>query len=196
MFPPTRHGFGSTIMEQLIRFEVDVMSTPGFPPSGFVLEVELPAAVAQCEPMKGTTISASPANDVNVDASSLAALLHTSLVVEDNLFIALDVEDMLRKMGASRVDIAKSVAEALALKAERNYSFALLDINLGTGNSLPIARTRFARGAPFVFGTGYGRFSLVGRGHGLRSDRVETLPSRHPGGGPVAIGCSPKVSAR
>jgi len=63
---------------------------------------------------------------------------------------------MLRKLGAVRVDIAKSVAEALALNAERRYSFALLDVNLGSGNSLPVARALIGCGTPVVFGTGYG----------------------------------------
>jgi CheY-like chemotaxis protein len=91
-----------------------------------------------------------------IDSVSLGQLLVSSLVVEDNLFIALDAEDMLRKLGAARVDIAKSVPEALALNAEHRYSFALLDVNLGSGNSLPVARALTACGTPFVFGTGYG----------------------------------------
>ena len=33
---------------------------------------------------------------------------------------------------------------------------ALLDVNLGSDNSLPIARSLIAGGVPFAFGTGYG----------------------------------------
>jgi hypothetical protein len=36
------------------------------------------------------------------------------------------------------------------------FSFALLDVNLGSDNSLPIARSLIASGVPFAFGTGYG----------------------------------------
>ena len=86
----------------------------------------------------------------------LARLLAVSLVVEDNLFIALDVEDMLRKLGAVRVDIAKSVGEAIELIGQRSYSFALLDVKLGMENSLPVARALLPTGTRMVFGTGYG----------------------------------------
>lgn len=153
---PVRRGFGTSILEQLIPFEADGTSTPSFPASGFCLDIRLPPAAAACIPMS-TKPLASPADAAQVmDSASLRELLATSLVVEDNLFIALDAEDMLRKLGAAQVDIAKSVAEALTLNTERRYSFALLDVNLGNGNSLPIARALTACGTPFVFGTGYG----------------------------------------
>jgi CheY-like chemotaxis protein len=77
-------------------------------------------------------------------------------VVEDNLFIAIDAEDLLRKLGASRVDIARSVPEALALVETCHYTFALLDVNLAPNTSLPVARALQARNIPFGFGTGYG----------------------------------------
>ena len=83
-------------------------------------------------------------------------MLAVSLIVEDNLFIALDVEDMLRKLGAVRVDIAKSVGEAIELIGQRTYSFALLDVKLGMENSLPVARALLPTGTRMVFGTGYG----------------------------------------
>jgi ActR/RegA family two-component response regulator len=63
---------------------------------------------------------------------------------------------MLRKLGAVRVDIAKSVGEAIELIGQRTYSFALLDVKLGMENSLPVARALLPTGTRMVFGTGYG----------------------------------------
>jgi CheY-like chemotaxis protein len=43
--------------------------------------------------------------------------LSKCLLVEDNLFIAIDAEDLLRSLGAESVVIANSVADALAVLA-------------------------------------------------------------------------------
>ena len=153
---PTRRGFGSTLIEQLIPFEMNGMSKPQFLPPGFVLDVLLPAAMAQA--VQGSTISG-PAHEAALtamDEKALTQLLRVCLVVEDNLFIALDAEDMLNSLGAGKVVKANSIAEARTVMSGEKFSFALLDVNLGSDNSLPIARTLIANGVPFVFGTGYG----------------------------------------
>ena len=153
---PKRRGFGYTILTEVIPFEVDGSSTPAFAPSGFALAIELPGATAECITAVPPPSVASSAMSDLTDYSVLARLLAVSLVVEDNLFIALDVEDMLRKFGAVRVDVAKSVDEAIELIGQRTYSFALLDVKLGTENSLPVARALLPAGTRMVFGTGYG----------------------------------------
>jgi light-regulated signal transduction histidine kinase (bacteriophytochrome)/CheY-like chemotaxis protein len=153
---PERRGFGYTILAEVIPFEVDGISTLEFSPSGFTLAIELPAATAECVSAAAPPSDASGVTADTLDFGALARSLAVSLVVEDNLFIALDVEDMLRKLGAGRVDIAKSVAEAIELIGQRSYSFALLDVKLGMENSLPVARALLPAGTRMVFGTGYG----------------------------------------
>ena len=156
---PLRRGFGSTILEQIIPFELNGSSSPRFLPEGYCLDLVLPAAIAHCvlaaDPTttSGSVADQTPADDLML----LAPLLHTCLLVEDNLFIAIDAEDMLRALGAKTVIVAKSVSEALAALEKLQFSFALLDINLGAENSLPIARQLRASGVPFAFGTGYSR---------------------------------------
>jgi light-regulated signal transduction histidine kinase (bacteriophytochrome) len=160
---PLRRGFGSTILEQIIPFELNGSSSPRFLPEGYCLDLVLPAAIAHCvlaadetDDMK-SAVEASGANPAD-----LTALLHSCLLVEDNLFIAIDAEDMLQALGAQHIVIAKSVAEALAALEKVQYSFALLDINLGAENSLPIARQLQAMGVPFAFGTGYSKGMALG----------------------------------
>jgi len=155
---PLRRGFGSTILEQIIPFELNGSSSPRFLPEGYCLDLVLPATVAQCilaEEQKIKTAAYSP--NVLVDNEVFAPLLHTCLLVEDNLFIAIDAEDMLHALGAGIVVIAKSVPEALVALEKLKFTFALLDINLGAENSLPIARQLQATGVPFAFGTGYSK---------------------------------------
>ncbi|MCA3696556.1 response regulator, partial [Aquidulcibacter sp.] len=78
------------------------------------------------------------------------------LLVEDNLIIALDAEAMLLSLGAERVLVASNVKDALAILDREKPSFALLDVNLGTQNSFPIADRLFEMEVPFIFATGYG----------------------------------------
>lgn len=160
---PLRRGFGSTILEQIIPFELNGSSSPRFLPEGYCLDLVLPASFAHCVlPGNEKTEAKATSQNINVDQSTLAPLLHTCLLVEDNLFIAIDAEDMLQALGAGIVVLAKSVPEALIALEKLKFTFALLDINLGAENSLPIARQLQASGVPFAFGTGYSRGMAMG----------------------------------
>ena len=79
------------------------------------------------------------------------------LLLEDEAVIAMDLSDMLEDMGAERVHICFTVAEALAVLESHPIRLALLDINLGTETSLPVAQYCEARGVRHVLATGYGR---------------------------------------
>ncbi|MDB5503610.1 MAG: two-component system sensor histidine kinase/response regulator [Tardiphaga sp.] len=158
---PQRKGFGSTVLGQVIPFELNGMSTPRYLPGGYCLDIILPAAAATCaEPEPQTSF---PDEESNAPApADIARLLTTCLLVEDNLFIAVDAEDLLRALGAKTVVVANSVADALAALAMQSFGFALLDVNLGPENSLPIGRYLKAHAIPFVFGTGYGEDLAMG----------------------------------
>jgi light-regulated signal transduction histidine kinase (bacteriophytochrome)/CheY-like chemotaxis protein len=155
---PVRRGFGSTILEQIIPFELNGSSTPRFLRDGYCLDMVLPAAVAYCviADDKKKTVGARDTNGP-VDQGRLEPLLRSCLLVEDNLFIAIDAEDMLHALGAGNVVVTKSVSEALVAVENAAFTFALLDVNLGTENSLPVARILQASGVPFAFGTGYSK---------------------------------------
>ena len=78
------------------------------------------------------------------------------LVVEANMIIALDTEDMLRRHGASAVDVAADAAEALRLLAERAYGIALLDLRLPDAGCIAVAERLRELAVPFIFSAGYG----------------------------------------
>ena len=94
--------------------------------------------------------------------ADIKRLLSNCLLVEDNLFIAIDAEDLLRSLGAESVVVANSVADALTVLASQTFSFALLDISLGSENCLPVARYVKLNSIPFAFGTGYGENLSLG----------------------------------
>jgi DNA-binding response OmpR family regulator len=69
--------------------------------------------------------------------------------------IGLDIGEQLAEAGFEVVGPALSVAKALRLVAEPGCDVAVLDINLGSETSGPIARKLRASGTPFVVVTGY-----------------------------------------
>ena len=79
------------------------------------------------------------------------------LVVEDEPFIALTLEDMLTELGCVVAGMASKVADALNLIEREVIDGAVLDVNLGSQKIDPVADALATNETPFVFTTGYGR---------------------------------------
>jgi light-regulated signal transduction histidine kinase (bacteriophytochrome)/CheY-like chemotaxis protein len=147
---PTRRGFGSTVIKRSIPHELGGLAMLDYLASGFQARFVLPSQhIVIGDDDQPTPIAAPRANA----SQHLSGLV---LVVEDNVLIALDVEDVLIALGAERVVTASNVTEALHLIDLETPSFALLDINLGRETSWPIATRLRSLGVHHVFATGYG----------------------------------------
>ncbi len=82
------------------------------------------------------------------------------LVVEDEMFVAMLVEDILSNSGY-RVTKAARVDKALEMVDHGDpFDAALLDINLNGVEVFPVAAKLREMGVPFVFASGYGREGL------------------------------------
>lgn len=147
--PPTRTGFGTTIIRRSIPYELGGVAKIEFLATGVTAQFEVPAkfivivdhgseqaAVAVIKPKAGT----------------LTGLV---LLVEDNMIIALDAEAMLLALGAQRVMVAGNVQDALNLLDNETPTFALLDVNLGNQDSFPVADRLQKLGINYIFATGY-----------------------------------------
>jgi DNA-binding response OmpR family regulator len=77
------------------------------------------------------------------------------LIVEDEFFIALDIGQQLADAGFEVVGPAPSVAKALKLAAEPGCDVAILDVNLGSETSEPVAQKLRESDKPFVVLSGY-----------------------------------------
>jgi len=77
------------------------------------------------------------------------------VIVEDEPVISLLIEEMAVDLGWRVEGCAYSEAAGLALLERCNPDLALLDVNLGSGNSLGVAMACQSRGIPVVFVTGY-----------------------------------------
>jgi CheY-like chemotaxis protein len=88
------------------------------------------------------------------------APLHPSgkriLIVEDEMLVAMMIEDMVAELGHTVVGVASRLKEGLQMAEEKDIDFAILDVSLNGERSLPIAEALDAKGIPYVFATGYG----------------------------------------
>jgi CheY-like chemotaxis protein len=84
------------------------------------------------------------------------------LVVEDEMLVAMLIEDMLAELGHTVVGPVTRLEDGLRFARSADLDFALLDLNLNGQPSTPIARVLQDRGIPFVFASGYGSGGLEG----------------------------------
>lgn len=82
------------------------------------------------------------------------------LVVEDELLVALMLEDMLAELGHEVAAIASDLGKALRLASDGRFDLAILDVNLSGSYVYPVADKLSERGIPFAFASGYGQQSL------------------------------------
>ena len=78
------------------------------------------------------------------------------LIVEDEMLVAMNLEDMLLELDHEVAGIASRLGPALALARDAEFDAAIIDVNLAGERSFPVADLLAERGMPFLFATGYG----------------------------------------
>jgi DNA-binding NtrC family response regulator len=76
------------------------------------------------------------------------------LIVEDDFFIAMELEAILTEAGGQIVQLCRTVKDALASAATEDFAVAVLDFRVGDETTLAVAQRLAARHVPFVFYTG------------------------------------------
>lgn len=148
---PTRRGFGSTVIERSIPYDLKGEATLDYEVKGIRATFMVPAGYVR--PAPGFVAEQVDETTAEVQAADLPKDV---LIVEDNMIIALDAEGTLLRSGIETVRVAASVAQAMKAIETRAPDFALLDINLGRETSFAVAEHLASLGIPFVFTTGYG----------------------------------------
>ena len=77
------------------------------------------------------------------------------LVVEDEVAIAMLIEDMLLDLGAEVIGPAGRLAQATSM-VDGTVHLAIIDVNVAGEPVYPLAAILAAQSIPFVFSTGYG----------------------------------------
>ncbi|MEM8726676.1 MAG: HWE histidine kinase domain-containing protein, partial [Pseudomonadota bacterium] len=157
--PPQRRGFGSTIIERSIPYELKGEADLRFKLTGLEADFVVPdryiVPIPSNDDLPSPGVNAEDAagNKMGPDTSSY--IPPHVLVVEDSMIIALDTEENLKRLGVPTVTVASSVAGALDAISKRIPDFAILDFNLGDESSTPVAKALRDHGLPFVLATGY-----------------------------------------
>jgi len=95
-------------------------------------------------------------SDANARLSGLRVL-----VVEDELVIAMELENLLRGLGCIVLEPVPTIGRALDALASEQLDVAVLDMNLRGERATPVAKALQERGLPFVLVTGYGSERLA-----------------------------------
>jgi PAS domain S-box-containing protein len=146
---PSSTGFGSTVICRLAERSLDANVELNYPRTGLTWRLQCPRGVVE-----ESAASAAPKQRAPEQQGASERRLRV-LVVEDEAIVALEIEQNLKDAGFEVVGPAARVAEALELLKEFGCDAAVLDINLGTETSEPIARMLSGRGTPFVTVSGY-----------------------------------------
>ena len=148
---PKRRGFGTTIIERSIPFELKGQADTRFRVTGFEADFVLPSAHVR---ISEKPVPA-PLEQTKAEAAQVRLDGHC-LVLEDIMVIALDALDMMSALGASYVHTASTVTDGLGIVSRHSVSVALLDVNLGDETSLPVIEKCRELGIPTILATGYG----------------------------------------
>jgi DNA-binding response OmpR family regulator len=82
------------------------------------------------------------------------------LVVEDEMLVALLVEDYLKEHGCVVVGPASTIAEALRIASSQPLHAAVMDVNVAGEKAYPVAEMLDRLGIPFLFVSGYGQSAV------------------------------------
>jgi two-component sensor histidine kinase len=171
--PPTRRGFGATLLEKVTGRELEgavnveprreglrVLITVGA--AALAQQTEDPATSPPPEP-RPESLSGASAGAPEIQRATHVDGLRV-LIVEDALLLALELEAGLQEAGAQVIGCAADVEEALRMMELGPIDAAVLDANLNGVSVAPVAEALRARGVPFVFATGYGDSKILPEG--------------------------------
>lgn len=86
------------------------------------------------------------------------------LIVEDEIIVALFMEDILAEFGYEVAGVVSHLDEAM--KRERDFDAAVLDVHLNGRNVFDFADKLTTEMVPFIFATGYGERGIPERHRG------------------------------
>ncbi len=175
--PPQREGFGRSIIERSIPFELKGEAKLSFKTTGVQAQFMIPNHYL-AQPCEEATANAnSTINPVtpaaNPAPSAMPVLRQRSraLVVEDSFPVAEQGVQLLKAAHFDQVEAVSTVKEALERITKENYDFCILDIDLKGELSEPVAAALISKEIPFIFVTGYGSEGKVITGF----DHVTTI---------------------
>ncbi len=157
--PPSRRGFGSTLLERVTGRELGGEARLEFHPDG--VRATMRAGATALAAAMSTSVSppgeyAADAEGAFVDDGSPASIEGMRiLVVEDTALLAHELEAGLIEAGAKVVGVASDLREAEKMSVLA-FDAAVLDAHLKGRSVRPIAEALAKQHKPFIFAIGYG----------------------------------------
>ena len=155
VLPPTRQGFGSTLITQATR-QLGARIERDWRPEGLTCRLQIARGAVPCKVPPAVALHGLTGHGSDEQAP-LDRPLHDQrvLIVEDEALVAMELARVLTAAGAQVVGPAGSIEEALELVNRKPIDRAVLDINLGGRLVTPVAQALAARAIPFIYLTGY-----------------------------------------
>lgn len=156
--PPQRQGFGSVLIDRSISYDLGGDSHVEYLPQGLQAAFRIPARHVSLQDKPAAPISrdAAPALAADGRLGDLRVL-----IVEDEMLIAMNLEQILIDAGVSDIVTASSAAAAIEALKTKAPDVAILDVNLGSHTSAAVAEELERRNIPFMLTTGYGDRSAI-----------------------------------
>jgi PAS domain S-box-containing protein len=157
---PARPGFGLTVLNS-VAAELGATIDSAFHPAGLVCTIEGPF-IGDADDADSRPAARSVAAPADTPASAAEQTgRRRILVVEDEPFVALQLQTDLEGEGHEVIGPASSLAQGLKLAQSEGLDAALVDVRLGRDTSATIADRLLARQIPFAFATGYSDSSML-----------------------------------
>jgi PAS domain S-box-containing protein len=156
---PKRNGFGTSLLNQVSRRQLNAGLDFDWDPRGLRLRIELPADLftagegENAREAKSSSVEEALGNDGED---------RRILIVEDEELVALELSTELSRLGWAIVGPASTLNGAQSLLS-KNFDAAVLDVNLRGRSVYPLAEALAERDVPFVFCTGYEMADPEGR---------------------------------
>nr|WP_066180984.1 HWE histidine kinase domain-containing protein [Hoeflea olei] len=162
--PPRHQGFGTVLIDRSIPYDLGGNSSIDYAPEGLKARFTIPGRHVSLRTVRPAR-SATAARAADPHAVALAG--RSVMILEDQMLIALELEQILDEAGLRVVATVGSQREAIAyLSANALPDAAILDINLGDQTSGDVADFLSASGVPFLFATGYVDSSAIPQAFG------------------------------
>jgi two-component sensor histidine kinase/CheY-like chemotaxis protein len=147
-------GFGSTVLSRMIEATLGGTAELEFPPEGLLWKLKCPLA-SVLESGRATSATTRP-----LQAPIPFPRGPRVLIVEDELLVALEIEQALLRGGFTIAGFASRAEAAIRIIEDHGCEAAVLDVRLADGNSLAITEVLARRSIPFVLLTAYSRDHL------------------------------------
>ncbi|WP_341991164.1 HWE histidine kinase domain-containing protein [Azorhizobium sp. AG788] len=155
---PTHKGFGRTVIEQMLAFEVRSTVDLRFSPDGVTCTAIVPADLF--EMTQSASAEPLPISPRALPDPARELTGRRVLVVEDQTLIAIELQDLLERDGLVVVGPFGQLDSARAAATSEGFDAALLDVDLDGERSWDVADILIERGIPFAFTTAYQREAL------------------------------------